>query len=266
MKKFLFVLAGLTFAISAIAAPAKRPVPACTKVSVSSTTPVPANTVYDGLVKYGKMVCLVGSTANMNGSQAEDQIPFFTLEAGATLKNIVLGDPNMGTGTDLKAGGADGVHCRGTCRLENVYWGDVGEDAATMRGSGTMTVTGGAAYKAYDKIFQNNGSGSRIVITNFYAENGGKLYRSCGNCSTQSARYATISNVTTYNIKVPVLVNSSFNASKLPALANAYDVATMSDIQSNISPFCKGSIGTSSGNEPVAETKPENVTRSCKYQ
>ena len=142
MKKFsafLFALVALAISAGATAAPGKRAVPSCTKVTRTSTITVPANTVYDGVVKHGKMVCLVGGVTNMNGSQKEGQIPHFILESGATLKNIVLGDPNYGSGRDLTAGGADGVHCTGTCRIENVYWGDVGEDAATMRGSGTMT-------------------------------------------------------------------------------------------------------------------------------
>lgn len=265
-RSILFALAGLVLATSAHAAPGKRAVPACTKVPVSATVTVAANTVYDGVAKYGKWVCLVGSTTKMNGTQSEGQIPHFILQSGATLKNIVIGDPAKGSGRDLAAGGADGVHCSGTCRIENVYWGDVGEDAATMKGSGTMTVTGGAAYKAADKIFQNNGAGSRIVINNFYAEEAGKLYRSCGNCSSQSARYVTVSGVTVYNVSTPVGVNSSFNASKLPSLAGAYDVATMSDFVASVSTRCVGYVGTSSGNEPVKDTNSSNIARACKYQ
>ncbi|MFZ6765860.1 pectate lyase [Undibacterium sp. Di26W] len=269
MKKshgLLLAVLGFAFAVNAYAAPGKRAIPACTKQSVSSTTTVPANTVFDGLVKFGKMVCLVGTGKSMAGDQSENQIPHFILEEGATLKNVVLGDPGFGSGRDLKAGGADGVHCSGNCRIENVYWGDVGEDAATLKGPGTMTVTGGAAYKAADKIFQNNGKGGKIVITNFYAEEGGKLYRSCGNCSAskQSARFADISNVTVFNVSHPVLVNSSFNSSKLPGLKDAFDVATIKDMNSNITPVCSGSVGTVSGNEPKDDTNAANVARSCK--
>lgn len=263
-KTLLIALAGLAVTASASAAPTKRPVPACTKVSVSSTITVPSNTVWDGVAKYGKWVCMVGSTTNMNGRQQENQIPHFILGSGATLKNVVLGDPATGTGRDLAAGGADGVHCSGTCRIENVYWGDVGEDAATMKGAGTMTVTGGAAYKGADKIFQNNGANSRIVIQNFYAEEAGKLYRSCGNCSTQSARYVTVAGVTTYNVSTVAGVNSSFDAAKLPALKDAYDVATMSDLVSNGSK-CTTYVGTAKGYEPVKDTNSTNIARACKF-
>jgi hypothetical protein len=43
-------------------------------------------------------------------------------------------------------------------------------------------------------VFQHNGVGSTVKISGFYAKTLGKLYRSCGNCSTQGARTATISN------------------------------------------------------------------------
>lgn len=265
MKLFnaILFLAGLAVASSAAAAPGKRAVPACTKVSVSSTITVAAGSTWDGGAKYGKWVCLVGSPANMNGSQSESQIPHFILNAGATVKNVVLGDPAKGTGRNLAAGGADGIHCNGDCRIENVFWGDVGEDGATMKGAGTMTVYGGAAYKAQDKIFQNNGAGSRIVIQNFYAEEGGKLYRSCGNCSTQSARYLTMSSVSAYNVSALAGMNSSFDASKLPALKSAYDVATMSDLSTN-GAKCTTYIGTSKGNEPGKDTNATNIARTCK--
>lgn len=269
MKKVtcvFFALASLALAASVSAAPAKRAVPACTIKPVSTTTTVKAGKTFDGLVEYGKWTCLVGTPTNMNGSQNENQIPHFILEEGATLKNVVLGNPNLGAGRDLKAGGADGVHCNGNCTINNVYWGDVGEDGATMKGKGTMTIIGGAAYKAKDKIFQNNGAGSTISISDFYAEEAGKLYRSCGNCSTQSARYANISNVTVYNVSHPVIVSSSFDAAKLPALKSAYDVATMKDVQSNITPFCTGSIGTIKGYEPTDETDKTKVARSCQQK
>ena len=262
-KAFLIALAGLAVTTSASAAPAKRPVPACTKVSVSTTINVATNAVWDGVAKYGKWVCLVGSTTNMNGSQSESQIPHFILAAGATVKNVVLGDPAKGSGRDLAAGGADGIHCLGNCRIENVYWGDVGEDGATMKGAGTMTVYGGAAYKGADKIFQNNGAGSKIVIQNFYAEEAGKLYRSCGNCSSQSARYLTLTNVTTYNVSTMAGMNSSFDAAKLPALKDAYDVAIMSDMSTNGSK-CVGYVGTAKGYEPVKDSNSANVARTCK--
>ncbi|MFP5391833.1 MAG: pectate lyase [Gammaproteobacteria bacterium] len=267
----LFALASLTLAGGAQAAPSKRAVPSCTKVTVTSTTTVADGATFDGLAKYGKWVCLVGSGTKMNGSQSEGQIPHFILGNGATLKNVVLGDPKLGTRKDLKAGGADGVHCKGNCRIENVYWGDIGEDAATMEGSApagsTMTIVGGAAYKGADKIFQNNGNKTRISISDFYAEEAGKLYRSCGNCSSQYVRYVTVKGVALYNVNAGLGVNSSFDASKLPALKGQYDVADITDLVTNKSSSsrCVGYVGTSKGNEPSKDSNSSNVARSCQF-
>ena len=120
------------------------------------------------------------------GGQDEGQPPMFELADGAVLKNVILG-----------TGAGDGVHCRGTCTLQNVWWEDVGEDAATFKGtsaSQTMTVDGGGARLASDKVFQHNGPGT-FVIKNFQVSDFGKLYRSCGNCSTQHARTVQVQNV-----------------------------------------------------------------------
>jgi pectate lyase len=121
-----------------------------------------------------------------SGDQDESQPPIFQLANGSVLKNVILG-----------TGAGDGIHCLGTCTLQNVWWEDVGEDAATFKGtssSQTMTVDGGGARKASDKVFQHNGPGT-FVIKNFQVVDFGKLYRSCGNCSTQYARTVQVSNV-----------------------------------------------------------------------
>ena len=89
------------------------------------------------------------------------------------------------------------MHCLGTCTLLNVWWEDVGEDAATFKGtsaSQTMTIDGGGARKASDKVFQHNGPGT-MYIRNFQVDDFGKLYRSCGNCKTQYKRNVVVDNV-----------------------------------------------------------------------
>lgn len=121
-----------------------------------------------------------------SGSQSEDLPAMFELADGATLQNVILGSP-----------AADGVHCAGACTLKNVWWEDVGEDAATFRGSSASlvrTVDGGGAKLASDKVFQHNGAGT-LIIKNFQVQDFGKLYRSCGNCSTQYKRNVQIQNV-----------------------------------------------------------------------
>ncbi|MBI9114205.1 pectate lyase [Sanguibacter suaedae] len=149
---------------------------ATSDVKVSSTQKVP--TSFDG-----KLRRYYGISA---GDQSESQPAMFQLADGATLKNVIIG-----------TGAGDGVHCLGTCTLENVWWEDVGEDAATFKGTKatqTFTINGGGARKAHDKVFQHNGPGT-FVIKNFEVEDIGKLYRSCGNCATQHKRHVIVDNV-----------------------------------------------------------------------
>ena len=59
--------------------------------------------------------------------------------------------------------------------MVNNRWEDVGEDAATLLGTSptqTMTIDGGGAMGASDKVFQHNGPGN-FVIKNFYVSNFG---------------------------------------------------------------------------------------------
>jgi hypothetical protein len=137
-----------------------------------------------------------------SGGQDEGQSPLFELANGTTLKNVVLGNP-----------AADGVHCLGTCTLLNVWWEDVGEDAATFKGtsaSQSMTIDGGGARKASDKVFQHNGPGT-MYIRNFQVNDFGKLYRSCGNCKTQYKRNVVVDNVTaTVPGKALVGINTNY--------------------------------------------------------
>ncbi|WP_344127103.1 pectate lyase, partial [Luedemannella flava] len=49
-------------------------------------------------------------------------------------------------------------------------------------GATIKNVIGGGAKSATDKLFQHNGNGT-VNISGFYAENIGKLYRACGNCT-----------------------------------------------------------------------------------
>ncbi|MFN3860329.1 MAG: pectate lyase [Roseateles sp.] len=269
LRRLWLGLAALALAGSAAAAPGVRTVPACTKVSVSATIDVPAGTTWDGLVKYGKWVCLVGSASNMKGTQSESQIPMFKLNNGATLKNVVIGDGSLGSGTNLAAGGADGVHCYGQCNISNVYWADVGEDGATLRKisgvTSKLTISGGAAFKAADKLFQHNGDGT-LIIQDFYADNIGKLYRSCGNCSTQYARKLTLNGVRLGKVNSAVVgVNSSYDSAS--GIAGQYDVATITDlVYGGSKPKCDTFVGTGPGREPVTDTNSANIARACVFK
>jgi pectate lyase len=141
-----------------------------------------------------KRYCCVG-----DGGQGESQPAMFDLADGATLKNVIIGSP-----------AGDGVHCEGRCTIQNVWWEDVGEDAATFKGTnGDSYVIGGGAKSASDKVFQHNGSGT-VHISNFYAKTIGKLYRACGNCSTSYKRQVVVDNVILDGAKYVVGINTNW--------------------------------------------------------
>src|SRR5690606_20282550 len=115
--------------------------------SVRQTATRNVGTFFDGGMKryYG-----VG-----DGGQGESQDPMFVVADGGTIQNVIL---------DAPAG--DGIHCEGSCTIRNVWWNDVGEDAATFRSSSssaTYLVDGGGAKHASDKVFQHNGAGTLTI-------------------------------------------------------------------------------------------------------
>jgi hypothetical protein len=197
------------------------------QVSVNGTINVPASGLDGGMRRY----CCIG-----DGGQEESQDPMFSLASGATLSNVIIGGP-----------AGDGVHCSGSCTLRNVWWEDVGEDAATFRGSGSpnFLVDGGGARSASDKVFQHNGPGT-LTIQNFQASNFGTFYRSCGNCSTQTARHVVIRNVT---LTRPGNTVAGINT-------NYGDTARFSGItivndSSRAMVICRKYRGNNSGDEPT---------------
>ncbi|MER6351606.1 pectate lyase [Streptomyces sp. NPDC001634] len=212
-------------------------------VPVSKTIPVSGT--YDG-----KLQRFYGSGDLGDGGQSENQSPIFNLSDGAVLKNVIIGAP-----------GADGIHCLGSCTLQNVWWEDVGEDAATFKGtssSATYLVTGGGAKSASDKVFQFNGAG-RLTVTGFQVQNFGKLVRSCGNCKTQYKRTVVVSDIdATAPGKAIVGINQNYG-----------DTATLSririhgDSSKKIKP-CVRYQGNNTGKEPKELGSGPDGTY-CKY-
>jgi len=184
----------------------------------------------------GGMRRFVGTGPLGSSGQNEDQGALFNVANGGTLQNVILGNP-----------AADGVHCEGTCTLKNVWWEDVGEDAATLQGSTAsqvMTIDGGGARAASDKVFQHNGPGT-MIIRNFCAQDFGKLYRSCGNCSSQYARHVEMDNVLIVPRAGPLAgINTNYN-----------DTAKFTRITiraaTNSIRICERYTGNSTGAEPV---------------
>lgn len=182
----------------------------------------------------GKLKRYAGAGALGGGGQDEGQDPLFLLADGATLENVILGAP-----------AADGIHCEGSCTLHNVWWEDVGEDAATLKGGSerqVMNIECGGARQASDKVFQHNGPGT-MRIQNFVVEDFGKLYRSCGNCKTQHERHVEMKNIEATKGKVLAGINTNYGDTA------KFENITMHDSSMKMG-VCDRFTGNSSGDEP----------------
>ncbi|KAF1318840.1 Pectate lyase, partial [Globisporangium splendens] len=192
---------------------------AAATIATSSAAPMPTGTwpTSMGNVKYDKpYVVKVGkpfdggmktyerSNKQCTGNDEGDKDgAVFIVEPGAILKNVIIGKAQ-----------SEGVHCEeGGCTIENVWWDDVCEDALSIKGgsaSSVSNVIGGGARYAKDKIIQHNGYGT-VNIDGFYAQDFGKLYRSCGTCKTKISRKVSISNVYAVNPTVGIAtVNKNY--------------------------------------------------------
>jgi hypothetical protein len=183
----------------------------------------------------GKLKRYSGSGALGSSGQDEGQDPLFQLSEGAVLKNVIIGSP-----------AADGIHCSGTCTLENVWWEDVGEDAATLKGtnaSQVMTINCGGAKKAEDKVFQHNGPGT-MKIQHFQADDFGKLYRSCGNCTSQYARHVEFSDIDVKGGGTLAGINTNYQDTAKFTNIKIHDASMNTKI-------CDRYTGNNSGAEPT---------------
>ena len=144
-------------------------------VYISATVNVASGATYDG---QGNTIV----ARNMgDGSQAEGQKPFFQLNSGSTVKNCILAAP-----------GVDGIHYYGNGTIDNVTWQDVGEDAATIRTSGTCTMRNSRGYNAYDKFGQVNAA-STWTLQGVTQGTCGKVVRQNGSTTfTAKVYYNTV--------------------------------------------------------------------------
>ena len=200
--------------------------PATTFPTPTGNAPVNNGTIqvtgtFDGGMK---RYCCIG-----DGGQGESQDAVFELADGATIQNVILGAP-----------AGDGIHCEGDCTIRNVWWEDVGEDGATFRGGDHYYVIGGGARSATDKLFQHNGGGT-VHISGFYAENVGKLYRACGNCSTSYERHVVIDNTVVRSTKVLAGINTNWGDTARFSRITVYGSATI----------CEKYRGVPKGDEPT---------------
>ena len=106
-----------------------------------------------------------------------------------------------------------------------------------------MTIDSGGAKAASDKVFQHNGPGT-MNIKNFQVQDFGKLYRSCGNCSSQYTRHVEFDNVRSPSSGPLAGINTNYN-----------DTAKFSASRSRRlqlgSCICERYNGNSSGAEPT---------------
>ncbi|MGP3960227.1 pectate lyase [Nonomuraea sp. 3N208] len=192
--------------------------------SVHQTTTRNTGSFFDGGMKryYG-----IG-----DGGQSESQDPMFVVPNGGTIQNVII---------DAPAG--DGIHCEGSCTIRNVWWNDVGEDAATFKSSSssaTYLVDGGGAKSGADKVFQHNGAGT-VTIKNFQVHSSGKLYRACGNCSTSYQRHVVMDGVTARTTKVLAGINTNWGDTARFSRITVYGSAVI----------CEKYRGVPKGSEPV---------------
>ncbi|MCG5216385.1 pectate lyase [Streptosporangium soli] len=193
--------------------------------SVHTPTTRDAGTFFDGGMKryYG-----IG-----DGGQGESQDPMFVVANGGTIQNVIL---------DAPAG--DGIHCEGSCTIRNVWWNDVGEDAATFMSSSssaTYLVDGGGARSASDKVFQHNGAGT-VTIRNFQVQSAGKLYRACGNCSSSYQRHVVLNGITARSTSALVGINTNWGDTARFSRINVYGTSTS---------ICDKYKGVPKGSEPT---------------
>ncbi|KAL5374016.1 hypothetical protein DPSP01_012250 [Paraphaeosphaeria sporulosa] len=135
------------------------PVPTSTKTN-SKVIEVKAGQVFDsGWARYDR------GTGACNNQVEGDADAVFLLRSGATLRNVIIGKKQ-----------AEGTSARIAITIKN--------DVAGQQ----TNIVGGGAYHASDKVVQHNGWGKHRQHLQFYVEDYGKLYWSCGNCSKQCKR------------------------------------------------------------------------------
>ncbi|CBX92557.1 similar to pectate lyase [Plenodomus lingam JN3] len=192
---------------------------------------------FDGGMKtYGRGVRCSGQAEGGN----KDAV--FLIENGGTLKNAIIGEDQI-----------EGVHCLGSCTIENVWWAKVCEDALTIKGDGDASIIDGGATGAEDKVIQHNGAGT-VTIDGFTSTDFLTLYRACGNCRKSAARHVVIKGVKAYDGERLAGINSNFG-----------DTATIdsSTCATGVKNICQEYKGVSRGSEP--ESIGSGPSKACKF-
>jgi hypothetical protein len=202
------------------------PTPTGSTVTITKTMSV---TDYDG-----KGALHEGSTA-FNDCTVGDQnstTAIIEVANGGSVKNVIFGK---------RVG--DGIHCLGSCTIDNVWFPYICDDAITINADDTAkaasTISNSGFKGARDKIIQHNHGTSTLNISNVYAEVGGKLYRSCGSggaCDTSANHTVNVSNVVAIGVNQIVGISTNDRATlsnvctfRSPILCNTYEVNSDND-------------------------------------
>jgi len=178
----------------------------------------------------------------------------FEVADGGSVKNVIFGK---------KVG--DGIHCLGSCTIDNVWFPYICDDAITINVDGTAsaasTISNSGFKGARDKTIQHNGGDSTLNISNVYVEVAGKLYRSCGSgggCTTSAKHTVNISNVVAIGVAEVAGVSENDHVTlsnicgfRTPVLCNTYQVGGNTD-------STKGANGTGEGPSPNCSYKPSD--------
>ena len=197
--------------------------PTATGPAVTITGTRVVTGIYDGMMGTHEGT-LNDCSAGVQGSTQA----IFEIADGGTVRNVIFG---------VHVG--DGIHCLGTCTIENVWFPYICDDGVTMLGGAgkTATIRNSGFKGARDKTIQHNGDGSTVVIDNVYVETAGKLYRSCGQgagCGpVTSRRTVRASNVVAVGVGQLIGVSTNDTATltnicayRTPSLCHAYQPGT----------------------------------------
>lgn len=160
--------------------------------SVSSTILVTSGS-YDGGCRTFNPTSALG-----DGGQSESQDPAFRVENGATLRNVIIGN-----------NGVDGIHMYNGATLDNIHWTNVGEDAATVKSSGTTVLRNIEAYNGEDKFLQVNAV-TDMTVDNCIVDSMGKFLRQNGGTTFRMS--INVSNCQISNMSEGIFRSDSPNA------------------------------------------------------
>jgi len=187
-----------------------------------------------------------GTLEDCSKGDQDSNDPIIEVANGGSVKNVIFGK-NIG----------DGIHCLGSCTIENVWFPYICDDAITINkesaGSGTSSIKNSGFKYARDKTIQHNGGDMTLNIDNVYVETAGKLYRSCGEGGgfTTSAKHTVnLSNIVAIGVNQVAAVSENDKATltnicafRTPTLCNTYEVGSDDDSTA-------GANGTGEGPSP----------------